>query len=69
MWDRVAHNIFRIQSDDSIKYEFSCIVFIECMIAGKTLLYYTNLFPPNDYQKNVKIVYKYFKVKYFRIKT
>ena len=36
----VAHNIFRIQDDDSITYKFYCIAFIEYMIVGKTLLDY-----------------------------
>ena len=39
----ITHNIFRIPYDDSIMCEFYCIVFIENMIAGKTLLDYTNL--------------------------
>ena len=39
---------------------FYCIAFIEYMITGKTLLGYTILFFPNDYQKNDKIIYKYF---------
>ena len=43
--------------------EFYCIVFIEYIIAGKTLLDYTNLFSLNDYQKNDKVTYKYFKDK------
>ena len=30
------------------------------MIAGKTSLDYTNLFSPNDYQKNDKMVYSNF---------
>ena len=34
------------------------------MIAGKKLLDYTNLFSPNDYKKNDKIMYKYFKNKF-----
>ena len=29
------------------------------MLAGKDLLDYTNLFSPNDYKKNDKIIYKY----------
>ena len=45
---------------------FYCIAFIEYMLAGKNLLDYTNLFSPTDYQKNDKIVYKYFKDKYGR---
>ena len=38
---------------------FYCIAFIEYIIAGKTLLDYTNLFSPNDYKKNDKIIYMY----------
>ena len=38
--------------------EFYCISFVEYMLARKTLLDYTNLFPPNEYQKNDKIIYK-----------
>ena len=45
---------------------FYCITFIEYMLVGKTLLDYTNLFSPNDYEKNEKIIYKYFKDKYVR---
>ena len=40
-------NIFGIESDDSIMCGFYCIAFIEYMIAGKTLLDYTNLFSPD----------------------
>ena len=36
------------------------------MLVEKKLLDYTNLFPPNDYKKNDKIIYKYFKDKYGR---
>ena len=43
---------------------FYCIAFIEYMLAGKTLLDYTNLFSLNDYKKNDKIISKYFKGKY-----
>ena len=42
---------------------FYCIAFIEYMLAGKTLLNYTNLFPPNNYKKDDKLIYKYFKDK------
>ena len=48
----ITHNIFRIQSNDSIISGFSCIAFMEYMIAGKTLSDYANLFSPNDYKKN-----------------
>ena len=40
-----------------------CITFIEYMLTGKTLLDDTNLFSPNDYKKNDKTIYKYFKDK------
>ena len=41
-----------------------CIAFIESMLAGKTLLDYTNLFSTNDYKNNDKIIYKCFEDKY-----
>ena len=34
---------------------FYCIAFIEYLLAGKTLLDYTNLFSPNGYKKKDKI--------------
>ena len=43
---------------------FYYIAFIEFMLAGKAVLDYTNLFSPNDYKKNDKIICKYFKDKY-----
>ena len=46
--------------------DFFCIAFIEYMLAGKTLLYYTDLFSPNDYKKNGKIIYKCLKDKHGR---
>ena len=53
----INHNIFRIQCDDSIMCGFYCTTFREYMIAGKTLLDYTNLFFPNDYHTDEKIIY------------
>ena len=47
-------------------YGFYCIAFIDNMLAGKTLLGYTNLFSLNDYAKICKMIYKYFKDKYDR---
>ena len=38
---------------------------MEYMLAEKSLLDYNNLFSPNEYKKNDKIIYKYFKDKYF----
>ena len=62
----ITHNIFRIQNSESVMCGFYCIAFTEYMLAGKTLLDYTNLFPPNDYKKNGKIIHKYFKDKYIK---
>ena len=45
---------------------FYCIAFAEYMRVGKTLLDYTNMFSLNDYKKNGKLTYKYFKDKYSR---
>ena len=45
---------------------FYCIAFTEYLLSGITLLDYTNLFSPNDYKKNDKIIYKYFKDKFGR---
>ena len=36
------------------------------MVAGKLLLDYANLFSLNEYKKNDKIIYKYFKDKYVK---
>ena len=62
----ITHNIFRIQDNESIMCGFYCTALIEYMLAGKTLLDYTNLLSPNDYKKNDKIIYNYFKNKCVR---
>ena len=35
---------------------YFCIEFVDFMPIGKSLLEYTNLFSPNDYEKNDKII-------------
>ena len=55
----ITHNIFRIQDNGSIMWGFHCIAFIWYMLSGK----FTNLFSPNDYKKNDKMIYKYLKDK------
>ena len=60
----ITHNIFGIEDDYSIMCEFYYINFIEYILAGKPLLGYTNLYSPNYYKKNNKIIYKYFRDKY-----
>ena len=41
-------------------HAYFCIEFIDFIVKGKSLLDYTNLFSPNDYKKNDKIILKYF---------
>ena len=40
---------------------YFCIGFIDFMLAGKTLTDCTNLFSPHDFDKNVQIIFSYFK--------
>ena len=42
----------RTQSYDSIMCEYFCIGFIDFLLKDKSLLDYTNLFCPNEYNKN-----------------
>ena len=60
----LIRHMLRVQSDYTIMCGLYCIVFIEYIIAEKTLLDHTNLFSPNSYQKNDKIIQKYFENKY-----
>ena len=54
-------NIFRIQAYDSIMCGYFCIEFTNYMLKGKTLLDYTNLFSPNDFKKNDRVIKRIFK--------
>ena len=40
---------------------YFCIGFIDFMLKGISLLDHTNLCSPNDYEKNSKIILKYFR--------
>ena len=53
-------NIYRIQAYDSITCGYFCIGFFDFMLKDKSLLEYKNLFSPNEYNKNDKIIFKYF---------
>ena len=57
----IKSNIFRLQAYDSIMCGYYCIEFINYMLKGKTLLDYTNLFSPNDFKKNDRIIKRIFK--------
>ena len=56
----IITNIYRIQAYDSIMSGCFSIGFIDLMLKGKSLLEYANLFSPNEYKKNDKIILKYF---------
>ena len=52
----ITHNIFRMQDNDFIKWEFYCMTFVGYMLAGKALLDYINLFSMNDCKRRDKII-------------
>ena len=56
----IKTNIFRIEAYDSIMCGYFCIRFIDFMLKGKTLTQYTNLFSPNNFNKNDDITLNYF---------
>ena len=58
---KIKANIFRVQAYDSIMCEYFYIEFINYMLKGKTLLDYTNLFSPNDFKKNDRVIKRIFK--------
>ena len=43
-------NVFRIQSNNSIMCRY-CIGFIDFIFGGKTLIDFTSLLPPDDFEK------------------
>ena len=57
---KIITNIYRIQAYDSIMCGYFCIGFINFMFNGKSLTDYTNLFSPNDFNKNDDIILNYF---------
>ena len=57
---QIMINIYRIQVYNSIMCWYFCIEFIIFMFKGKSLFGYTNFFSPNGYEKNDKIILKYF---------
>ena len=59
--NKIESNIFRIKAYDSIMCGYFCIEFINYMLKGKTLLDYTNLFSPNDFKKNDRVIKRIFK--------
>ena len=53
-------NICRIEANNSIVCGYFCIGFINFILKGKRLLDDANLFSSNEYEKNDKIMLKYF---------
>ena len=51
----IITNIYRIQAYDLVICGYFRIGFIDFMLKGKSLIDYTNLFSPNDYEKDDKI--------------
>ena len=57
----IKANIYRVQTNDSVMCGYFCIGFIDFMLAGKTLIDYTALFCPHDFNKNDQIILSYIK--------
>ena len=57
----IIANIFRIQAYDSIMCRYFCIRFIDFMLKGNSLTYFSNLVPPNNFKNNDDIILNYFK--------
>ena len=56
----ITTNIQRAQAYNSVVCRYFCIGFIDFMLKGKSSLHYTNLFSPSIYEKNNRIILKYF---------
>ena len=56
----IITNIYRIQAYNLIICGYFCIGFIDFMLEVKSVLDYTNLFSLNKYEKNNKLILKYF---------
>ena len=56
----IITNNYRKQAYDSIMCRYFCFGFIDLMLKGQSLHEYANLFSPINYEKNDKIILKYF---------
>ena len=56
----IVTNISSIQGYILIMCGYFCVGFIDFMLKSKSLLDYTSLVSPNVYEKNDKIILKYF---------
>ena len=55
----IKTNIFSIQAYDSVMCGYFCIGFIDLMFERNTLTEHTNLFSPNNFEKNHDIILKF----------
>ena len=58
--ENIKTSIFRIQDYNSIMCGYFCILFIEYMLKGKTLIDFPNLFSPWNFEKNDNIIKRHF---------
>ena len=56
----IKTNNFRIQANNSVMCGWFCIGFIDFMLKCKSLTDFTNLFLPNNFEKNDSIILSYF---------
>ena len=56
----ITANIHKILAYNSIMCGYFCIGFIDFILKGNIFLDYTNLFSPNECEKNNKIILRYF---------
>ena len=56
----IKTNIFRIQAYDSVMCGYFCIGLIDFKFKGMTLTEFTNLFSPNNFERNDDMILKYF---------
>ena len=57
----IKANVYCVQANNPIMCGYFCTGFVDCMLAGKTLIDYTNMFSPYDFNKNDSIILSYFK--------
>ena len=62
IWNKnIKTNIFGVQANNSVICGCFCIGLIDFMTVGKTLVDFTSLFSPCDFEKNYCIILTYFK--------
>ena len=56
----IITNVYRIQAYNLVMCGYFCTGFIDFMLKNESLIDYTHLFSSNEYEKNDKIILKYF---------